>query len=110
MVVRGGKWAGVPAATLLLVGVALVAVKAPWRGGRDESMQNADLQQVQSLLRRTQHVRSSMENVTFEHLDVPSTVRYMAGVHIFVSVHGAGNLCCRPPYDASALMMDKIAR
>jgi hypothetical protein len=51
----------------------------------------SNLQQVQSLLRRTQHVRSSMENVTFEHLDVPSTVRYMAGVHIFVSVHGAGN-------------------
>ena len=49
MAVRGGKWAGVPAAALLLVGVALVAVKAPWRGGRDESMQNADLQQVQSL-------------------------------------------------------------
>jgi hypothetical protein len=55
-------------------------------------------------------VRSSMENVTFEHLDVPSTVRYMAGVHIFVSVHGAGNLCCRPSYDASALMMNRIAR
>jgi len=50
----------------------------------------SNLHQVQSLLRRTQHVRSSMENVTFEHLDVPSTVRYMAGVHIFVSVHGAG--------------------
>lgn len=70
----------------------------------------SNLQQVQSLLRRTQHVRSSMENVTFEHLDVPSTVRYMAGVHIFVSVHGAGNLCCRPSYDASALMMNRIAR
>ena len=54
----------------------------------------SNLQQVQTLLRRTQHVRSSMENVTFEHLDVPSTVRYMAGVHIFVSVHGAGMLCC----------------
>lgn len=66
----------------------------------------SNLHQVQSLLRRTQHVRSSMENVTFEHLDVPSTVRYMAGVHIFVSVHGAGNLCYRPSYDdASALMM-----
>lgn len=50
----------------------------------------SNLDQVQTLIRRTQHVRSSMENVTFEHLDVPSTVRYMAGVHIFVSVHGAG--------------------
>lgn len=46
--------------------------------------------QVQALIRRTQHVTSSMENVTFEHLDVASTIRYMAGVHIFVSVHGAG--------------------
>lgn len=50
----------------------------------------SNLEQVQSLIRNTQHVRSSMENVTFEHLDVPSTIRYMAGVHIFVSVHGAG--------------------
>lgn len=50
----------------------------------------SNLHIVQSLIRRTQHVRSSMENVTFEHLDVPSTIRYMAGVHIFVSVHGAG--------------------
>jgi hypothetical protein len=50
----------------------------------------SNLEQVQALIRRTQHVRSSMENVTFEHLDVPSTIRYMAGVHIFVSVHGAG--------------------
>jgi len=59
----------------------------------------SNLHQVQALLRRTQHVRSAMENVTFEHLDVSSTVRYMAGVHIFVSVHGAGmsmsfSLCC----------------
>lgn len=45
---------------------------------------------VQNLLRKTQHIRTSTENVTFEHLDVASTVRYMAGVHIFVSVHGAG--------------------
>ena len=50
----------------------------------------SNLHDVQTLIRRTQHVRSSMENVTFEHLDVPSTIRYMAGVHIFVSVHGAG--------------------
>lgn len=50
----------------------------------------SNLNQVQNLLHKTQHVRSSMENITFEHLDVPSTVRYMAGVHIFISVHGAG--------------------
>lgn len=50
----------------------------------------SNLNEVQSLIARNQHVRSSMENVTFEHLDVPSTIRYMAGVHIFVSVHGAG--------------------
>mmetsp|Transcript_24590 Transcript_24590/g.35272 ORF Transcript_24590/g.35272 Transcript_24590/m.35272 type:complete len:388 (+) Transcript_24590:379-1542(+) len=50
----------------------------------------SNLQQVQMLIRKTQHVRSSMQNITFEHLDVPSTVRYMAQVHIFVSVHGAG--------------------
>ena len=31
-----------------------------------------------------------MENITFEHLDVPSTVRYMAMTHVLVSVHGAG--------------------
>jgi len=50
----------------------------------------SNLNQVQALLRKTQHVRTQTENITFEHLDVPSTVRYMAGVHIFVSVHGAG--------------------
>jgi len=50
----------------------------------------SNLARVQHLIRKTQHVRSSMENVTFEHLDIPSTIRYMAGVHIFVSVHGAG--------------------
>ena len=50
----------------------------------------SNLAKVQALIRRTQHIRSSMENVTFEHLDVPSTIRYMAAVHIFVSVHGAG--------------------
>lgn len=52
--------------------------------------QVSNLQQVQALLRKTQHVRSQMENVTFEHLDLPSTIRYMANVHILVSVHGAG--------------------
>ncbi len=50
----------------------------------------SNLQEVQKFVKGAQHVRASMENVTFEHLDVPSTVRYMAGVHIFVSVHGAG--------------------
>ena len=50
----------------------------------------SNLGYVQALLRKTQHVRTSTENITFEHLDVPSTVRYMAGAHIFVSVHGAG--------------------
>lgn len=50
----------------------------------------SNLGEVQSLLTRTQHITSSMENVTFEHLDMPSTIRYMAATHIFVSVHGAG--------------------
>jgi hypothetical protein len=50
----------------------------------------SNLAQVQASLKKTQHVKTSTENVTFEHLDVPSTVRYMAGVHIFISVHGAG--------------------
>ena len=52
--------------------------------------QISNLYQVQQLVKKTQHVKSSMENVTFEHLDVPSTVRYMAMTHILVSVHGAG--------------------
>lgn len=59
-------------------------------GEKTGMRQVSNLHKVQSLIRRTQHIRSSMENVTFEHLDVPSTIRYMAGVHIFVSVHGAG--------------------
>jgi hypothetical protein len=50
----------------------------------------SNLHEIQVKLKRSQHIRTSTENVTFEHLDVPSTVRYMAGVHIFVSVHGAG--------------------
>lgn len=50
----------------------------------------SNLEQVQNLITKTQHIRSSLENVTFEHLDVPSTIRYMASVHIFISVHGAG--------------------
>eukprot|EP01038_Epipyxis_sp_PR26KG_P011235 gene11235-15076_t len=50
----------------------------------------SNLATVQALIKKSQHIRSSMENITFEHLDVPSIVRYMAGVHIFVSVHGAG--------------------
>jgi hypothetical protein len=50
----------------------------------------SNLAAVQSLLKETQHVKTSTENVTFEHLDIPSTVRYMAGVHIFISVNGAG--------------------
>jgi hypothetical protein len=52
--------------------------------------QISNLEQVQSLLTKTQHVKSSMENITFEHLDVPSTIRYMSNVHILISVHGAG--------------------
>lgn len=52
--------------------------------------QISNLHDVQNLIRRTQHVTSNIHNVTFEHLDIPSTIRYMANVHIFVSVHGAG--------------------
>ena len=50
----------------------------------------SNLNSVQSLLIKTQRIRANIENITFEHLDVPSTVRYMSGVHIFISVHGAG--------------------
>ena len=50
----------------------------------------SNLESVQSLLIKTQRIRANIENITFEHLDVASTVRYMAGVHIFISVHGAG--------------------
>lgn len=55
-------------------------------GKRDIS----NLLKVQTLLKKTQHIRTVVENVTFEHFDVASTVKYMAGIHIFVSVHGAG--------------------
>jgi hypothetical protein len=50
----------------------------------------SNLLDVQRELVRNQHIRTSTENITFEHLDVASTVRYMSGVHIFISVHGAG--------------------
>lgn len=50
----------------------------------------ANLDATQHLLQRTQHVVTHTENITFEHWDVDKTVRYMASVHIFVSVHGAG--------------------
>ena len=50
----------------------------------------SNLRDVQKLLKKTQHIKTTVENVTFEHFDVNSTIRYMAGVHIFVSVHGAG--------------------
>lgn len=45
---------------------------------------------TQQLLIDQARLKVSYENITFEHLDAPSTVRYMAGTHIFVSVHGAG--------------------
>ena len=45
---------------------------------------------MSGLLLKTQRIKATIENITFEHLDVGSTVRYMAGVHIFISVHGAG--------------------
>ena len=50
----------------------------------------SNIQEIQGLLLKTQRIKADIENITFEHLDVPSTVRYMAGVHIFISVHGAG--------------------
>ena len=50
----------------------------------------ANLDTTQHLLRRTQHVKTHTENITFEHWAVDKTVKYMASVHIFVSVHGAG--------------------
>lgn len=50
----------------------------------------SNLHDLQTRLRHSQHIRTSAENVTFEHLDVPSTIRYMSAVHVFVSVHGAG--------------------
>ena len=50
----------------------------------------SNLAGMQALLLKTQRVSTSVENVTYEHLDVPSTVRFMAGVHIFIAMHGAG--------------------
>lgn len=50
----------------------------------------SNLGHVQALLKKTQHVKTVTENITFEHLDVPATIQYMAKIHIFVSVHGAG--------------------
>jgi Glycosyltransferase 61 len=50
----------------------------------------SNLADVQRLLRKTQHIKTSTENVTFEHFDVEATVKYMASAHVFVSVHGAG--------------------
>jgi len=50
----------------------------------------SNLDATQVLLQQTQHILTKTENITFEHFDVPSTVRYMASVHVFVSVHGAG--------------------
>ena len=45
---------------------------------------------VQQLLVKQKRMKVSYENITFEHLDGPSTVRFMASVHVFISVHGAG--------------------
>ena len=50
----------------------------------------SNLSKVQAMLEHNQNIRTIIENVTFEHLNVSSTVKYMAAVHIFVSVHGAG--------------------
>jgi len=52
------------------------------------SVSNLDVLQQQL----TKHHRLSavLTNLTFEHLDVASTVRFMAQVDIFVSMHGAG--------------------
>lgn len=49
-----------------------------------------NLNKVQKIIKKTNHIKTVVENLTFEHLDVGSTVRYMASTHIFVSVHGAG--------------------
>ena len=50
----------------------------------------SNLSKVQAILQANQNVKTIIENVTFGHLNVSSTVKYMAGVHVFVSVHGAG--------------------
>jgi hypothetical protein len=49
----------------------------------------SNLQTIQKMMRDTLTVRNSIRNVTFEHLNVSSTVQYMADTHIFISVHGA---------------------
>jgi hypothetical protein len=49
-----------------------------------------NLQAVQHQILRSARVHASITNVTYEHLDVASTVRVMANTHIFVSMHGAG--------------------
>jgi hypothetical protein len=50
----------------------------------------SNLDTVQQELRKATKSRLSVENMTFEYLDVPSTVKFMSKLHIFVSVHGAG--------------------
>jgi len=47
----------------------------------------ASLQQAWS---KSVRIPVSLQNVTYEHLDVGSTVRVMASTHILVSMHGAG--------------------
>lgn len=50
----------------------------------------SNLAAVQNELRKASKSRILVENMTFEYLDVPSTVQFMSKLHIFVSVHGAG--------------------
>ena len=49
-----------------------------------------NLQAVQHQILRSARVHASITNVTYEHLDVASTVRVMANTHIFLSMHSAG--------------------
>jgi len=50
----------------------------------------SNLQDLQYQLIKSARIPVSLHNVTYEHLDVASTVRIMASTHIFVSMHGAG--------------------
>ncbi|CAM9095360.1 unnamed protein product [Ectocarpus fasciculatus] len=50
----------------------------------------SNIETVQSELRKATKSRIQVENMTFEYMDVPSTVQFMSKLHVFVSVHGAG--------------------
>jgi hypothetical protein len=50
----------------------------------------SNLNEIQLDLQKATKSRISVENMTFEYMDVKKTVNFMSKLHVFVSVHGAG--------------------